>query len=133
MVAHQHPRVNPPSVAFTNLSQTVKKGLPVIVGHKHRITTVATGHDMIHRAGILESWLPSHKRMLPLAYNHGKKNVNLCTLTPFIIAGKVTPLTEFFPGAALALHRLLMVDQDSAPRRARRWGVRHRSKGVTET
>jgi hypothetical protein len=49
------------------------------------------------------------------------------------IAGKVTPLTEFFPGAAMVLHRLLMVDRDSAPRRARRWGVRHRDKGVMET
>jgi hypothetical protein len=60
VVFHQHPCVNPPSVAFTNLSQTVKKGFPVIVRHKYRITTIAAGHDMIHRARILETWLPSH-------------------------------------------------------------------------
>jgi hypothetical protein len=39
---------------------------------------------VIHCAGILETWLPGHGKMLPLASAYGKKNVNLCTLTPFI-------------------------------------------------
>lgn len=36
---------------------------------------------------------------------------------------RVAYFTEFFPASALAKHRMLMVDRDSAPRRARRWCV----------
>jgi hypothetical protein len=37
VVTHHHPRMNHPTVAFTNLPEMMKKDLAVIVGHKHHI------------------------------------------------------------------------------------------------
>lgn len=42
------------------LLQPLQKNQAVIVGFKHHLAAIATGHDMIHRSRILESQRPRH-------------------------------------------------------------------------
>ena len=47
-------------MTFTNLPETVEKYLAVVVGDKHRVSPVATGHDVTQCTGILKPRLAGH-------------------------------------------------------------------------
>ena len=61
VIAHEHPGMDLPAMARTDLAEPEKKRLSVVVGHKHGIAAVAAGHHMIHRASILKPGLPGHE------------------------------------------------------------------------
>ena len=61
-----------PAVALTNLSEPEEKRLPIIVRHKHVITSVATGHHMINRSWIFKPGLPSHAALKSEIYQKAR-------------------------------------------------------------
>ncbi len=66
MIAHEHPRMRPPTAAAANLSQPTQEDQAVVVGFNYRFPAITTGHHMIDRARILKTSLPCHG-VLPLA------------------------------------------------------------------
>ena len=60
MIAHERPRMNLPPMAQTNLAEPVEKRLMVVLGDKHGISPVATGHHMVNRTRILKARLSGH-------------------------------------------------------------------------
>ncbi len=55
MVAHEHPGMHPPPAAAADLFQPFQENQAVVVGFKHRLPAIATGHQVIDRTRILES------------------------------------------------------------------------------
>jgi hypothetical protein len=53
-------RLASPAATSARLFQPLQKNQAVIVGFKHHLPAIATGHDMIHRSRILESQRPRH-------------------------------------------------------------------------
>ena len=72
VVAHEHPSVNPPSMAFTNLCESEHKRLPVVVRLKNNLAAITTRHHMVNRPGILESCRSCHA----LAYSITHSNTS---------------------------------------------------------
>jgi len=54
--------MHPPAATPASLFQPLQKNQAVIVGFKHHLPAIATGHDMIHRSRILEPQWPRHAR-----------------------------------------------------------------------
>jgi hypothetical protein len=52
--------MHPPAATPAGFFQPLEENQAVIVGLKHRLSAIATGHDMIHRPRILESQRPRH-------------------------------------------------------------------------
>jgi hypothetical protein len=55
MVAHQHPGMHPPAVAFAGFAQTSEKSEVVCVGFENPFAAVTACHDVVNRARILDS------------------------------------------------------------------------------
>ncbi len=60
MLAHEHPGMYPPAATPASLFPPLQKNQAVIVGFKHHLPAIATGHDMIHRSRSLASQRPRH-------------------------------------------------------------------------
>ena len=60
VIAHEHPGMNFPGMARTDLAEAEEKRLAVVVCHKHLIAAVATGHHMINGSWIFKPGLPCH-------------------------------------------------------------------------
>ena len=65
--AHEHLGMHPPAATPASLFQPLQKNQAVIVGFKHHLPAIATGHDMIHRSRILEPQRSRHASFSSMA------------------------------------------------------------------
>ena len=59
VIAHEHPGMDFPAMARTDLDEPEKKRPSVVVGHEHGIAAVAGGHHVVNRSRIFKPGLPS--------------------------------------------------------------------------
>ena len=81
VIAHQYKGMHPPTRLLARFPEGLEEHLPIPVVAIDGLLTIASADHMIHRAGILNSQLPSHEPIVTKIFEF--VNSSIIGLTPW--------------------------------------------------